>query len=136
MVGIRPVADALGRVNKLEVIPLEELGRPRVDVVVNCSGVFRDLFVNQVCYACVCMSLACVVLPQLRVCVAYLVKARCVLAQVLYSSFLRIMCDAVLPRTCLNNFSAPYQHTHTLLYRCCCWTAPSSWLQSRTSPTR
>ncbi|KAF5828119.1 magnesium protoporphyrin chelatase [Dunaliella salina] len=47
MVGIRPVADALGRVNKLEVIPLEELGRPRVDVVVNCSGVFRDLFVNQ-----------------------------------------------------------------------------------------
>ncbi|KAG1675380.1 hypothetical protein FOA52_012299 [Chlamydomonas sp. UWO 241] len=47
MVGIRPVPDALGRVNKLEVIPLEELKRPRVDVVVNCSGVFRDLFVNQ-----------------------------------------------------------------------------------------
>lgn len=48
MVGVRPVADALGRVNKLEVMSLEELGRPRVDVVVNCSGVFRDLFVNQV----------------------------------------------------------------------------------------
>lgn len=47
MVGVNPVSDALGRVNKLEVIPLEELGRPRVDVVVNCSGVFRDLFVNQ-----------------------------------------------------------------------------------------
>merc|ERR1719207_302551 len=47
MVGVMPVSDALGRVNKLEVIPLEELGRPRVDVVVNCSGVFRDLFVNQ-----------------------------------------------------------------------------------------
>jgi len=47
IVGVRPVADALGRVNKLEVIPLEELGRPRIDVVVNCSGVFRDLFVNQ-----------------------------------------------------------------------------------------
>ena len=47
MVGVRPVADALGRVNKLEVIPQAELGRPRVDVVVNCSGVFRDLFVNQ-----------------------------------------------------------------------------------------
>merc|ERR1712070_246553 len=28
-------------------IPLEELGRPRVDVVVTCSGVFRDLFINQ-----------------------------------------------------------------------------------------
>ncbi|MCU0568960.1 MAG: magnesium chelatase subunit H [Oculatellaceae cyanobacterium Prado106] len=47
LVGVRPVPDALGRVNKLELIPLEELGRPRVDVVVNCSGVFRDLFINQ-----------------------------------------------------------------------------------------
>merc|ERR1711904_741164 len=47
MVGVRPAPDALGRVNKLELIPLEELGRPRIDVVVNCSGVFRDLFVNQ-----------------------------------------------------------------------------------------
>jgi magnesium chelatase subunit H len=47
LVGVRPVPDALGRVNKLELIPLDELGRPRVDVVVNCSGVFRDLFINQ-----------------------------------------------------------------------------------------
>ncbi|KAH8093482.1 ligase [Aureococcus anophagefferens] len=47
LVGVRPVPDALGRVNKLELIPLEELGRPRVDVVVSCSGVFRDLFINQ-----------------------------------------------------------------------------------------
>jgi magnesium chelatase subunit H len=46
-IGVRPVPDSLGRVNKLELIPLEELGRPRVDVVVNCSGVFRDLFINQ-----------------------------------------------------------------------------------------
>lgn len=47
LVGVRPVADSLGRVNKVELIPLEELGRPRVDVVVSCSGVFRDLFINQ-----------------------------------------------------------------------------------------
>merc|ERR1719353_1861761 len=47
LAGVRPVADALGRVNKLELIPLEELGRPRIDVVVSCSGVFRDLFINQ-----------------------------------------------------------------------------------------
>jgi magnesium chelatase subunit H len=47
MVGVKPVADALGRVNKLELLSLEELGRPRIDVVVNCSGVFRDLFINQ-----------------------------------------------------------------------------------------
>lgn len=47
MVGVKPVPDSFGRVNKLELIPLNELGRPRVDVVVNCSGVFRDLFINQ-----------------------------------------------------------------------------------------
>ncbi len=47
LLGVRPKPDALGRVNKVELIPLEELGRPRIDVVVNCSGVFRDLFVNQ-----------------------------------------------------------------------------------------
>ncbi|MEB3293712.1 MAG: magnesium chelatase subunit H [Synechococcales bacterium] len=47
MVGARPIPDSFGRVNKLELISLEELGRPRIDVVVNCSGVFRDLFINQ-----------------------------------------------------------------------------------------
>lgn len=47
LIGARPLPDPLGRVNKVELIPLEELGRPRVDVVVNCSGVFRDLFINQ-----------------------------------------------------------------------------------------
>jgi magnesium chelatase subunit H len=47
LAGVRPVADSLGRVNKVELIPLEELGRPRIDVVVSCSGVFRDLFINQ-----------------------------------------------------------------------------------------
>lgn len=47
LAGVRPVADSIGRVNKLELIPLEELGRPRIDVVVSCSGVFRDLFINQ-----------------------------------------------------------------------------------------
>ena len=46
-IGVRPMPDSLGRVNKLELIPLQELGRPRIDVVVNCSGVFRDLFINQ-----------------------------------------------------------------------------------------
>jgi magnesium chelatase subunit H len=46
-VGVKPLPDSLGRVNKLELIPLKELGRPRVDIVVNCSGVFRDLFINQ-----------------------------------------------------------------------------------------
>ncbi|XP_024026565.1 LOW QUALITY PROTEIN: magnesium-chelatase subunit ChlH, chloroplastic [Morus notabilis] len=47
MIGVRPVADTFGRVNRVETVSLEELGRPRIDVVVNCSGVFRDLFINQ-----------------------------------------------------------------------------------------
>jgi magnesium chelatase subunit H len=47
MLGVKPKPDSLGRMNKLELVPLEELGRPRIDVVVNCSGVFRDLFINQ-----------------------------------------------------------------------------------------
>jgi magnesium chelatase subunit H len=41
------MSDSLGRVNKDELIPLEDLGRLRIDVVVSCSEVFRDLFVNQ-----------------------------------------------------------------------------------------
>lgn len=48
MIGVRPIADTFGRVNRVEPVSLEELGRPRIDVVVNCSGVFRDLFINQV----------------------------------------------------------------------------------------
>jgi magnesium chelatase subunit H len=47
LVGVLPEPDQLGRINKLRLVPLEELGRPRIDVVVNCSGVFRDLFINQ-----------------------------------------------------------------------------------------
>nr|UKI61040.1 magnesium-chelatase subunit ChlH [Cymbidium hybrid cultivar] len=47
MIGVQPVADTFGRVNRVEPVSLEELGRPRIDVVVNCSGVFRDLFINQ-----------------------------------------------------------------------------------------
>nr|CAA51664.1 protoporphyrin IX:Mg Chelatase [Antirrhinum majus] len=47
MIGVKPVSDTFGRVNRVEPVSLEELGRPRVDVVVNCSGVFRDLFINQ-----------------------------------------------------------------------------------------
>ncbi len=47
LIGAKPVPDSLGRINKVNLIPLEELGRPRIDVVVTCSGVFRDLFINQ-----------------------------------------------------------------------------------------
>ena len=44
LLGVRPVRDALNRVTEIEVIPLEELNRPRIDVVMTVSGIFRDLF--------------------------------------------------------------------------------------------
>lgn len=45
LLGIRPVWDeASRRVNGLEPIPLDELGRPRIDVTLRISGFFRDAF--------------------------------------------------------------------------------------------
>jgi magnesium chelatase subunit H len=44
LLGVRPVRDSLNRVASVEPIPLERLGRPRVDVVMTVSGIFRDLF--------------------------------------------------------------------------------------------
>ncbi len=44
LLGVRPVRDALNRATDVEVIPLSELQRPRIDVVMTVSGIFRDLF--------------------------------------------------------------------------------------------
>ncbi len=44
LLGVRPVRDALNRATDVAVIPLEELKRPRIDVVMTVSGIFRDLF--------------------------------------------------------------------------------------------
>ncbi|MCA1622012.1 MAG: cobaltochelatase subunit CobN [Acidobacteria bacterium] len=44
LLGVRPLRDSLNRVTEVEPIPLERLGRPRVDVVMTVSGIFRDLF--------------------------------------------------------------------------------------------
>lgn len=43
MLGVEPVRDAFGRVSDLKLIPSAELGRPRIDVVVQTSGQLRDL---------------------------------------------------------------------------------------------
>ena len=43
MLGVEPLRDAFGRVTDLRLIPSEELGRPRIDVVVQTSGQLRDL---------------------------------------------------------------------------------------------
>jgi cobaltochelatase CobN len=45
LLGVRPVwDDASRRVVDLEVMPLDELNRPRIDVIVRISGFFRDAF--------------------------------------------------------------------------------------------
>ncbi|MDX2210119.1 MAG: magnesium chelatase subunit H [Sphingopyxis sp.] len=43
LIGARPRFDDYGRLAGAELIALEELGRPRIDVVVTLSGIFRDL---------------------------------------------------------------------------------------------
>jgi cobaltochelatase CobN len=49
LMGVKPTwAESSGRVVGLEVIPLEELKRPRIDVTVRISGMFRDAFLNLV----------------------------------------------------------------------------------------
>ena len=47
MIGARTVIDELGNVADVALVPLADLGRPRVDVVATVSGVFRDLLGNQ-----------------------------------------------------------------------------------------
>ncbi|MBC9784222.1 magnesium chelatase subunit H [Heliobacterium chlorum] len=47
LMGVQPMPDDLGRMTRLRLIPLEQLGRPRIDVVVTVSGIFRDMFQNQ-----------------------------------------------------------------------------------------
>ncbi|MDJ0745465.1 MAG: magnesium chelatase subunit H [Xenococcaceae cyanobacterium MO_167.B27] len=46
LVGAEPVKEGTGRVVRYELISLEELGHPRIDVLANLSGIFRDTFVN------------------------------------------------------------------------------------------
>ena len=43
LMGALPRFDSFGRLAGAQLIPLEELGRPRIDVVMTLSGIFRDL---------------------------------------------------------------------------------------------
>ncbi|ENO85151.1 cobaltochelatase subunit CobN [Thauera linaloolentis] len=44
--GVKPVWDRFGRISDVQVIPRAELGRPRVDVVLSATGLYRDHFPN------------------------------------------------------------------------------------------
>jgi cobaltochelatase CobN len=49
LIGCRPTWDAASsRVSGFEVLPLAMLGRPRVDVTLRISGLFRDIFPSQI----------------------------------------------------------------------------------------
>ncbi|MCW6038270.1 magnesium chelatase subunit H [Spirulina subsalsa FACHB-351] len=46
LVGAEPVKEGTGRIVRYELKPLEEVGHPRIDILGNLSGIFRDSFVN------------------------------------------------------------------------------------------
>jgi magnesium chelatase subunit H len=46
LVGAEPVREATGRIVDFDLIPIEQLGRPRIDVLCSLSGIFRDSFGN------------------------------------------------------------------------------------------
>ncbi len=48
LLGVKPVWGRDGSVVDLEIIPLEKLGRPRIDVVVRISGIVRDTLPNYI----------------------------------------------------------------------------------------
>ena len=48
LMGAKPFFDDYGRLSGAELIPLEELGRPRIDVLMTLSGIFRDLLPLQI----------------------------------------------------------------------------------------
>lgn len=46
LVGAAPLKEGTGRVVRYELQPLEQIGHPRIDVLANLSGIFRDSFGN------------------------------------------------------------------------------------------
>jgi len=48
LLGARPRFDSYGRLTGAELIPLDQLGRPRIDVIITMSGIFRDLLPLQI----------------------------------------------------------------------------------------
>jgi magnesium chelatase subunit H len=46
LVGAQPVKEGTGRIVRYELMPLEKVGHPRIDILGNLSGIFRDTFIN------------------------------------------------------------------------------------------
>jgi magnesium chelatase subunit H len=41
LVGAKPIKEGTGRIVRFDLVPLSELGRPRIDVLASLSGIFR-----------------------------------------------------------------------------------------------
>jgi len=48
LVGAQPIKEGTGRIVRFDLVPLDELKRPRIDVLASLSGIFRDSFANVV----------------------------------------------------------------------------------------
>ncbi|MEI7769674.1 MAG: magnesium chelatase subunit H [Chloroflexales bacterium] len=48
LIGARPIKDGQGKIGRYDLIPLAELGRPRIDVLMTVSGIFRDTFAGTI----------------------------------------------------------------------------------------
>ena len=46
LIGAEAIKEGTGRVVRYELQPLEAIGHPRIDILANLSGIFRDTFVN------------------------------------------------------------------------------------------
>ncbi|MFP4299999.1 MAG: magnesium chelatase subunit H [Spirulinaceae cyanobacterium] len=46
LVGAEPIKEGTGRIVRYELIPLEHINRPRIDILANLSGIFRDSFAH------------------------------------------------------------------------------------------
>ncbi|OEU48245.1 MAG: hypothetical protein BA871_15315 [Desulfuromonadales bacterium C00003096] len=50
LMGLKPTWDKAGRITGTEVIPGRKLDRPRIDILINPSGLYRDLFPNMLLF--------------------------------------------------------------------------------------
>ncbi len=50
LMGMKPKWDKAGRVEDVVAVPAKELGRPRIDVLIDASGLYRDLFPHMLQY--------------------------------------------------------------------------------------
>ena len=47
-IGVKPIRDSKGKIKSTEIIPFKDLKRPRIDVVVSATGLYRDMYPNTI----------------------------------------------------------------------------------------